>query len=65
MPGGGGGPGACSPENNDKNGAIWCSLGVPKYVITNLNINNFKYNKTTTKELNWQIFLSDKSRCAC
>ena len=26
----------------DKNGVIWCNLGVPKYVITNLKINTFK-----------------------
>ena len=25
-------------ENVDKNGAIWCNLGVPKYVITKLKI---------------------------
>ena len=29
------------PEKNDKNGAIWCILSVPKYVIINLKINNF------------------------
>ena len=34
-----GGPGACSPEKNDKNGAIWCILSVPKLVIINLKIN--------------------------
>ena len=34
-----GGPGACSPrENFDKNLAVWCNLGVPKYVITILKI---------------------------
>ena len=29
-------------ENFDKNGAIWCNLGVPKYAITKLKINIFK-----------------------
>ena len=29
------------PEKNDKNGAIWCILSVPKCVIINLKINNF------------------------
>ena len=28
-----GASGACSPEKNDKNGATWCILSVPKYVI--------------------------------
>ena len=42
-----GGGGTCSPEKIlDKNSAIWCNLGVPKYVITNLKIKNFKVNKT-------------------
>ena len=48
----------------DKNGVIWCNVGVPKYVITNLKINNFKDNKSTTK-LNCHISLLDQSRCAC
>ena len=44
-----GGPGACSPrENFDKNSTIWCNLGIPKYVITILKINNFKVTKSTT-----------------
>ena len=47
-----GGPGACSlGENFDKNGAIWCNLGVPKNVITILKINNFKVTTSTTTEL--------------
>ena len=25
-------------KKNDKNGAIWCNLGFPKYVIINLKI---------------------------
>ena len=29
-------------EDFDKNGAIWCNLGVPKYAITKLKISNFK-----------------------
>ena len=39
-------------ENFDKNGAIWCNLGVPKYAITKLKINNFKVNKSTTRKVN-------------
>ena len=31
------GAGPCSSEKkNDKNGAIWCILSVPKYIIMNL-----------------------------
>ena len=26
----------------DKNGVIWCNLGAPKYIITDLKINNFR-----------------------
>ena len=39
-----GGPGHAPPPppQNDKNGAIWCILGVPKYAIINLKINNFR-----------------------
>ena len=37
-----GGPG----ENFDKNRAVWCNLGVPKYVITILKINTFKVTKS-------------------
>ena len=33
----------------DKNGAIWCILSAPKYVIINLKINNFLDNKSTTQ----------------
>ena len=58
------GPGACSPrESFDKNGAIWCNLGVPKNVITILKIINFKVTKSTRTELNCHIFLSDQRRC--
>ena len=39
-------PGVWSPGKKDKNGAIWCNLGVPKYAITNLKFNNFKDNKS-------------------
>ena len=40
-----GGPGGMVPRFFFyKNGAIWCNLGVLKYVITKLNINNFKVN---------------------
>ena len=45
------------PGKNDKNGAIWCILSVPKYVIMNLKINNFKDNKSTPKTI--RIILSD------
>ena len=38
-------------ENFDKNGAIWCNLGVPKYAITKLKINNFKLKQSTTTKL--------------
>ena len=41
-------------ENFDKNGAIWCNLGVPKYAITKLKISNFKVNKSTTTKDNLQ-----------
>ena len=56
-------------ENFDKNGAIWCNLGVPKSAITKLKINNFKVNKSTTTKL---IAISpppppprDQARCTC
>ena len=42
----------------DKNGAIWCNLGLPKYVITNLKINNFKEKRKPTKN-EIAIFLSN------
>ena len=29
-------------KTHDKHGAIWCILGVPKYLIINLKISNFK-----------------------
>ena len=45
-------------ENFDKNSAIWCNLGVPKYAITKLKISNFKVNKTTTK-VNCHIFFPE------
>ena len=38
LGGGGGGPRVCSPWKKYK----WCDLGVPKYVITNLKINNLR-----------------------
>ena len=49
----------------DKNGAIWCNLGIPKNVNAILRINNFKVTKSTTTELNCNIFLSDERRCIC
>ena len=52
-------------ENLDKNGAIWCNLGVPKYAITKLKISNFKVNKSTTTKVNCHTFPEVKSRCTC
>ena len=43
-------------ENFDKNSAVWCNLGIPKYVITVLKINFIKVTKSTTTELNCHIF---------
>ena len=42
-------------EKFDKNGAIWCNLGVPKSAITKLKINNFKVIKSTTTKANCLI----------
>ena len=39
------GSGGKLPRKNDKNGVIWCILSGPKYVINNLNINNFEDNQ--------------------
>ena len=52
-------------ENLDKNGAIWCNLGVPKSAITKLKINNFNVSKSTTTKVNCHISLRDQSRCTC
>ena len=52
----GGSRGMLPRENFDKNGAIWCNLDLPKYVITYLKISNFKVTKLTTTKLNWHIF---------
>ena len=43
-------------ENFDKNGAIWCNLGVPMYAITKLKISNFKVDKSTTTKVNCHTF---------
>ena len=52
-----GGSGGMLPrEKFDKNSAIWCNLGMPKYVITILKINKFKVTKSTTTEFNCHIF---------
>ena len=51
-----GGSGMLPRENFDKNGAIWCNLGVPKYAITKLKINNFKVKQSTTTKVNCHIF---------
>ena len=45
-------------KNMIKNGAIWRSLNVPKYVIMNLKINKFKDTKSTTTKL-FPIILSN------
>ena len=37
------------PWKNNKNGAIWCILSVPKYDIIHLKINNFKDKKSGVK----------------
>ena len=51
--GGGGRSGGMLPrEFFDKNGAIWCNLGVQKYAITKVKINHFKVNKSTTTKVN-------------
>ena len=50
---GGGVRGGMLPrEIFDKNGAIWCNLGVPKYAITKVKINHFKVNKSTRTKVN-------------
>ena len=36
----------------DKNDAILCNLGVPKYAITKVKINHFKVNKSITTKGN-------------
>ena len=46
-------------ENFDKNGAIWCIVGVQKYAITNRKTNNFKVTKSTTKH-NRDMFHSNQ-----
>ena len=51
--------GTCSPGKNDKNGASWSILSVPKYVIMNLKMNNFKDNKSTTTTKIFAIILSN------
>ena len=38
-------------EKMIKSGEIWCIISVPKYVIINLKINDFKDNKSTTQIL--------------
>ena len=47
-------------EKFDKNGAIWCNVGVPKYVITNRKTNNFKVTKSATTKHNRHMFHSDQ-----
>ena len=46
-------------ENLDKNGAIWCNLGVPKSAITKLKISTFKVNKSITTKVNCHIFFPE------
>ena len=55
-------------ENFDKNGAIWCNLGVPKYAITKLKISNFKVNKSINQQqqkIIATLFHEVISRCTC
>ena len=47
-------------KENDRNGVIWCDLGVPMYVITNLKTNNFK--EKNQQENLIVIFLSQTDR---
>ena len=61
--GGGGVGGHAPPKIFDKNSMIWRILSVPKYVIMNLKINNFKDKKSTTTENVFHTLLS--SSCAC
>ena len=43
-------------EKFDKNGAIWSNLGILKYAITKLKINNFKVKQSTTTKVNCHFF---------
>ena len=52
-------------ENFDKNGAIWCNLGILKYAVTKLKIINFKVNKSTATKVNCHNFSRGQSRCTC
>ena len=45
--GGGGVRGRAAQEFIYKNGAMWRILSAPKYIIINLEINNFKNYKST------------------
>ena len=47
-------------ENFDKNGAIWCNVCIPKYVITNRKTNNFRVAKSTIAKDNRHMFHSDQ-----
>ena len=49
------------PRKNDKICAIWCYLSVPKYVIINLDINNFRIINQQPKFCAI-FFLQDQSR---
>ena len=62
---GGGGGGHVPPKMFDKHGVIWRILSVPKYVIMNLKINNFKDNKSTTTENVCHTLLSSSCVCLC
>ena len=48
-----------------KNGAIWCILSDPKYIIINLKIKTFTDNKSRVTKFIRHIFLQYQSRCAC
>ena len=49
------------PGKIDKNGAIWCILGVPKFVIMDLNSIDFKDNNSTTTKIIRHSFRQYKS----
>ena len=49
--------GHAPPERFDINGEIWCILGIPKYVIINLKINNLRIIMNDNN--NFGIFFSN------
>ena len=45
-------------KNFDKNGVIWCNLGVPKYVITVTLKSTILRKKEINPKRNWHIILN-------